>query len=135
MLLLPFLCMVIFIVIIIIYLGIERLELTGLSKTWPNSSGSPQSSTFPRCCHVASNPVDTKDSSVQTTPENDVDKETDAEELDPSKTDIALDLRTFACVTSDSQNVSVVERNYVPNCESIATQTAELCKYCVVQQY
>lgn len=111
-------------------IGIERLEWTGVGKNWTNPSGSPQSTTFPRCCHVPSNPVDTKDSSVQTTPESDTDKEADDEEDSASsKSDIALDLRTYSCVTSDTHIVSVVEKNYVPNSESIATQTSsDLCK-------
>lgn len=109
--------------------GIERLEWTGIAKVWPNSSGSSQSTTFPRCCHVAPNPVDTKDSSVQTSPEGDAEKEVDAQDSESPKPDIALDLRNFSCITSDIQNISVVEKNYVPNCESIATQTSsELCK-------
>lgn len=111
------------------FAGIERLEWTGITKSWTNPPGTSQTTAFPRCCHVASNPVDTKDSSVQTTLENDTDKDADAQDSESPKPDIALDLRNFPCVTSDTQNVSVVEKNYVPNCESIATQTSsELCK-------
>lgn len=73
--------------------------------------------------------MDTKDSSVQTVPEKETDKDGDSDEVESTKPDVALALRNYSCVSSDSQNVSVVERNYVPNCESIATQTSsELCK-------
>ncbi|GFT29915.1 pleckstrin y domain-containing family G member 4B [Nephila pilipes] len=106
--------------------GIERLEWNGIPKPWINSASNGEgSSTFPRCCHVRAHPVDMKDSSVQTTPED------EGEDSPPVIKDSELTnsevngvvLAKFACIQQDNQSVSVV-RNYVPSCESIATQTA-----------
>ncbi|CAL1276906.1 unnamed protein product, partial [Larinioides sclopetarius] len=109
--------------------GIERLEWGGLPKTWNNiSSAGDGSSTFPRCCHVRAHPVDTKDSSVQTIPEDEGSEEENSSEVikdtDMSSSDDNTVIGKYACIQRDSQAVSVVRKNYVPTCESIATQTS-----------
>ncbi|GFW37049.1 pleckstrin y domain-containing family G member 4B [Trichonephila clavipes] len=110
--------------------GIERLEWNVIPKPWINTINSGEgSSTFPRCCHVRSHPVDMKDSSVQTTPEDESEQEGDSpivikdSELTNSEVN-GVFLRKFACIQQDNQSVSVVRKNYVPSCESIATQTS-----------
>ncbi|KFM66094.1 hypothetical protein X975_14955, partial [Stegodyphus mimosarum] len=109
--------------------GIERLEWNGIPKPWAASPSSGQGSTFPRCCHVSGSSVDTKDSSVQTSLEEDsiqvIEVIPQADEDQNSKPeDSQSHARAFVCVQSDSQNISVVEKVYVPHCESIATQTS-----------
>ncbi|XP_055931094.1 pleckstrin homology domain-containing family G member 4B-like isoform X2 [Argiope bruennichi] len=108
--------------------GIERLDWGGHSKSWNNiSSASDGSSTFPRCCHIRAHPVDTKDSSVQTTPEDEGSQEEDSSEIMKDTVMLSSDdtpvIGKYACI-QDSQTVSVVRKNYVPTCESIATQTS-----------
>ncbi|GFY41727.1 pleckstrin homology domain-containing family G member 4B [Trichonephila inaurata madagascariensis] len=110
--------------------GIERLEWNVIPKPWINTINSGEgSSTFPRCCHIRSHPVDMKDSSVQTTPEDESEQEGDSpivmkdSELTNSEVN-GVFLRKFACIQQDNQTVSVVRKNYVPSCESIATQTS-----------
>ncbi|GBM53209.1 hypothetical protein AVEN_112948-1, partial [Araneus ventricosus] len=112
-----------------ISLGIERLEWGGLPKSWNTiSSTSDGPSTFPRCCHVRAHPVDTKDSSVQTIPEDEGSEEGNSSEVikdaDMSSGDDSAVIGKYACIQRDSQTVSVVRKNYVPTCESIATQTS-----------
>ncbi|GIY95603.1 pleckstrin y domain-containing family G member 4B [Caerostris extrusa] len=107
---------------------IERLEWNSVPKVWTSTAISGEaSSTFPRCCHIRSHPVDTKDSSVQTSPEDESSQEEgssvdkDSESLNNEDTVVH---GRYACVQQDSQTVSVVRKNYIPTCESIATQTS-----------
>ncbi|KAG8190531.1 hypothetical protein JTE90_004106 [Oedothorax gibbosus] len=102
--------------------GIERLEWNGVPKPRPTPVAIESQPSFPRCCHAGAHPVDTRETSVQTSPEDEDNLLQEDETQDTAESDEGTAVaKGFAY---DSEVVSVVRKSYVPTTESIATQTS-----------